>query len=350
MKSYHDSMDELRFTDAQKQAMTNRLLTAEPIPHRTLPRRRVVVAAAAAVLVLAVGTAGATGVLRSAAESLSGLFGSSPAQTEIIDQIGHPIGASDTDNGVTITADAILGDTYSYAIVYSIQRDDGQPLVENMKPLNGCLPLSFETSGTSLGWAGGSHGSAYFYDADPTDPSIQYVEMMTADEPVEAGTARVKFQDLSVYDDDMRDKTIVAEGTWKLSFDAAFGNTSVSLPAGQAFQLSGMDAVLNSVSLSPLSIQVNYTVNSEVQWDKNAGSGKQNDHDRQQSRAYLESLPILLTFRDGSTLDMTNSGGGLHPEDGKTICQKGEIFDQIHPLDEIVSVTVGDITLPVSQT
>ncbi|CAN4051462.1 Transcriptional regulator XRE family, partial [Dysosmobacter welbionis] len=69
------------------------------------PVRRIALIAAAAVLVLAVGTAGATGILRSAAEVFSPLFGGAPAQTEIIDKIGYPVGASDTDNGVTVTAD-----------------------------------------------------------------------------------------------------------------------------------------------------------------------------------------------------------------------------------------------------
>ena len=51
--------------------------------------------------------------------------------------MGMPVGASDTDGGVTITADAIIGDTYSYAVVYSIAREDGQPLAEDLTPLEG---------------------------------------------------------------------------------------------------------------------------------------------------------------------------------------------------------------------
>ena len=74
---------------------------------------------------LAVGTAGATGILRSAVEVFSPLFGGAPAQTEIIDKIGYPVGASDTDNGVTVTADAVMGDAYNAVIVYTISRDDG---------------------------------------------------------------------------------------------------------------------------------------------------------------------------------------------------------------------------------
>lgn len=44
-----------------------------------------------------------------------------------MDQIGYPIGASDTDNGVTVTAEAILFDGYNYLMTYSIARRTGPP-------------------------------------------------------------------------------------------------------------------------------------------------------------------------------------------------------------------------------
>ena len=102
-------MDELTFTDEQKQAMIDHLLVEanQSTPRKRPVRRLAVGAAIAAVLALTV-TAGATGALKPAAEAFSGLFGIvTPAQTEVIDHIGYPIGASDTDNGITVTADAI---------------------------------------------------------------------------------------------------------------------------------------------------------------------------------------------------------------------------------------------------
>ncbi len=37
-----------------------------------------------------------------------------------IDNIGRPIGVSDTHNGITITVDAIIGDNNNVFIVYSV--------------------------------------------------------------------------------------------------------------------------------------------------------------------------------------------------------------------------------------
>ena len=129
MKTYRETMDELRFTEQEKEAMVDRLLERGGSRRKGLNLRCAAVAVAAAA-VLTVG-AGAAVVLTPAGEVFASVLGGAPAQTEILDWMGVPVGASDTHNGVTITADAIMGDTYSYAIVYSIRRDDGSPLVSD---------------------------------------------------------------------------------------------------------------------------------------------------------------------------------------------------------------------------
>lgn len=354
MKTYRETMQELQFTPEEKREMTDRLMAAASRPRRrTMPslrRTAGIGVAAALVLTVGVGAAGAAGVLKTAGEAFSDVFGGAPAQTEIIDRIGYPVGASATADGVTVTADAIIGDTYSYAVVYTISRDDGAPLAEELTPnVHGYLPLRFANGHTDVGHWGGMHGSSYFFDADPADNAVQYVEMQTADTPLESGVARSTFRDLMVYtDDDYAQAVPVAEGKWKLKFDFSFENGSVELPGGQTFMLNGMEAVLDSVSLSPLSFQVNYTVKSELQWDENRQSGRESEHEREQSGLYFHSLPITLTKKDGTTLDLTNSGGSIGPRDGVTVCQKSAIFDAILSLDEVESITVADITLPVT--
>lgn len=118
MKTYRENMDELRFTEQEKEEMVDRLLEGGGSRRKGLGLRRAAVAVAAAA-VLTVG-AGAAVVLTPAGEVFASVLGGAPAQTEILDWMGVPVGASDTHNGVTITADAIIGDAYSYAVVYSI--------------------------------------------------------------------------------------------------------------------------------------------------------------------------------------------------------------------------------------
>ena len=122
---YKKEMSELRFTEIQKKALAEAAASAaQGTAKRRRPVFRTALIAAAMAAVLVVGSS-AAGILPSPAEIFAPLFGGSVAQTEVIDKIGRPIGASDTDNGITITAEAIMGDQYNAVIVYTLTRDDG---------------------------------------------------------------------------------------------------------------------------------------------------------------------------------------------------------------------------------
>ncbi len=353
---YTKALEGLHFSEEVKSGMARKLIEnmeeaergGRPVKlKRFIPKAAVIGIAAA--LALSVGAGAAVVCHRLASESFAGVFGTS--HTEIIDKIGRPVGAADTDNGVTITADAIIGDKYHYAITYSISKDDGTPFDIDLSQTFGAglLSMGFEYDDVSLsGWRGGAHGGSYFYDADPSDNSIQYVlTREVSDGEVTHRKAKAKFENLYKFDGDYN-KIIVAEGTWKINFDLDFEDASIDLPSGQTFEQGGMNFTVDSVSLSPIALRVDYTVDSMVKWDENAVSGKQSEHDAKQSRLYLENLEIKLVKKDGTVIDMTNSGGSVQPRDGKTVCQKGKMFKEVVPLEDVASVTVGGVEIPVS--
>ena len=224
---YQESLNSLHFTEEEKAAIARR--AAEAAREQTRPARRpvrrIALIAAAAVLVLAVGTAGATGILRSAAEVFSPLFGGAPAQTEIIDKIGYPVGASDTDNGVTVTADAVMGDAYNAVIVYTISRDDGTRLLP--EDITGEM-LLVHGNGTDLSILGGSHGSSYFVVEDPAASSIQMVETVSADKPINDCTATGVFENLYKWDEEAGEAVPIIEGKWRLKFEMTYEDSSVT--------------------------------------------------------------------------------------------------------------------------
>ena len=337
MKRYQDTLDQLRFTPEQKTRMVDRLMEAAeaPTPRRVLPIRRLAAAGVAAALVLSLGVAGATGALGDVSAAFSAVFGGT-AQTEVIDQIGYPVGASATSGGITITADAIVGDTYSYAVVYTIQREDGEPLVSEdiLAPATDALPLAFQSHDTTpRGYRGSSHATTWFYDADPADNAIQFVELRTQDTPIEPGELTVQLRNLELYRQDYADHTTLAKGNWTLKFQLDFADSSRVLPCGQTFQLNGAEATLNTVTLSPLSIQADYTVS----WAGDTAAD------------WIEPLSMSITYTDGTTLDLSHAGGSSNYGTGIVSCQKGMIFDTIRPLDQVASVTVGDVVIPVTQ-
>ena len=129
---------------------------------------------------------------------------------------------------------------------------------------------------------------------------------MTSDVPWSRGRHRF-LPELVPDGEDFQDKIPVAEGKWKIRFQFSFPDSSVRLPGGQTFQLNGMEAVLDGVTISPLSIQVDYTVKEELVWDNQSQeNGRESEHDREQSYRFFESLPLSLNMADGSTVDLSS--------------------------------------------
>ena len=58
-------------------------------------------------------------------------------------------------------------------------------------------------------------------------------------------------------------------------------------------------------------------------------------------------LENLSEYRIVNKLGISNAGGSIGPEDGKTVCSKGEVFDEILPLEELASVSVGGVEFPI---
>lgn len=341
---YRDSLDALRFTPEQKAALAAGAAEAAKCKKHHRPLWRTAFIAACLAAVLAVG-AGASGVLKSAAEVLAPIFGGTAAQTEVIDKIGYPIGAGDTDNGVTITADAIIGDAYNAAIVYTIRRDDGTALLPegtNVKSL-----LMGGVGGADLNVLGGSHGSSWFAADEADSSAVQLVQTVSADCPVNGCTATAEFEDLCAWDEEQEAPIPVVEGHWKFRFDVDYEDSSIVLGGGDTFTQNGMTFTVDEVRVSPVAVRAAYTVDSEVQWS-NAPSGRQSDADAQAMERYFDSVEILLTRTDGTVIDLSNAGGSIMPGQGTTVCVKGNLLDEILPLEELESVSVGGIVYSVS--
>ena len=148
MRSYRDTMEDLRFSPEEKAAMTQALLQAAASgPPKTKRRKKAALIAVAAVAA-ALCAACATGVLQDAVATLSAHFGSEPEQVKLIQELTQPVLASDTDNGVTVTIEAVLGDSERSFLLCRMERENGQPVLpqnEDTKNVaNGDSHLMFE--------------------------------------------------------------------------------------------------------------------------------------------------------------------------------------------------------------
>ena len=320
--------------------------------HRRSPHRIAAAIGIAAVLALGGGTAYATGTLARAADSLAAVFGAGPAQTELIDQIGRPIGASCTSNGITIAADAIIGMRNAYAVVYTIEKDDGTAFDELTKNENGTYNLVLDGGGSinaltalRLG-VDASGGTRYTFDADPADNSLQIVEMTRiggSDVPLVGETLHFNATEIGFtrVGEDGRDlpSQAIVTGDWNMSFKIDYEDLSVDLPVGQTFTINGNSAVVDELAVSPLGATITYTVDAT---DGASGpTGLETDAEKRVGHGNF-----TVTFTDGATQEL-GSGYTSWQQDGKTVVQKTWFFDQIHDIADIASITVGDLTVPV---
>lgn len=370
-KTYRQALDSMAFSEEASERMTNDLTqaiaerqareaeaaAAVPAPaatqthatNRRAPRfkkRWQLVAAASLAGALVVGSAGAiaaTGTLTTVNGLLDDMFNGAPASTEVIDAIGRPIGASATCNGVTVTADTVVGDRYNYVVVFSIARDDGEPF--DVTPNDaGTLPLMFEgPSGIHIDWMNGGGGSIHFYDADPNDNAIQMVESISADtfngKGIIGNTARVHLENLCVLDDVDGLRTLV-EGTWDLKFTMNYDDTTIDLPAGFSVDYNGLSADIESVAISPIGITVDYTAHDVMDW-QDQDSGKMSDWNEAEMDRIL-NLPILISLADGTVIDATESGSASTTNDnGTTSVHKTYVFDVFAAPEDITSVSIA---------
>ncbi len=342
---YKQEMSALRFTPEQKAQLAQAVASAvqSPSHKRRRPVFRSALIAAAMAVVLVVGSS-AAGILPSPTELFDPLFGGTAAQTEVIDKIGHPIGASDTNNGITISADAIMGDEYNAVIIYTISRDDGQRfLPDNLT----------DVSQLTIGGFGGSswnrsdgYGSAWFVDEDPDDNQVQYIETTSSTGSLTKGTAKAEFWDLSYWDTETEAEAPLYSGNWKLRFEVDYEDCSIRLGSGETFSQDGLNFTIDEISVSPLAVQAAYTASASAQWSSD-GSGRISDQDRTTSDRFLHNVEILLTKTDGTVIDLTDSGGSIHPENGVSVCTKGQVLEEIIPLEEMASISVGGIVYDI---
>lgn len=354
---YKHEMSALQFTPAQKAQLVRSTAAAaaqkHPRKHRRPIFRTAVIAAAMAVALVAGSSA--AGILPAPADVFAPLFGGTVAQTEVIDKIGHPIGASASSNGITITADAIIGDQYNACVVYTITRENGEPFEYEPNEW-GYLGLVFEEGWIDIANThGGSrnigyHGSSGFIDPTPGDNSIQYFQQISSDTPLNTGNATADFKNLQAWGHSAEGEhnlLTLADGRWKLRFAMDYEDSAVYLANGETFSQNGLNFTIDEISVSPIAVRIAYTVDSTPVWS-GSDSGQESDEDAREAARFMENVEVLLTKTDGTVLEI-DSGGTVSPDAENNVahCTKSNILNEIIPLEELASISVGGVVYEI---
>ena len=368
---YRHALEHISFTDNAKQHMANSIAqsvassdaaTAQSNFNGTRRKPRIArhpvrtvarIAAVTAVLAIVIGGAGtamATGVLPLPSDMLSDIFDGPASQTEIIDRIGRPVGASCSNNGVTVTADAIMGDKDMVTIAYTLTFDDPAALKKLSEPgENGTIAGSVDGNVYVDGEHGGQ-GQSWLIDKNPNDSSIQYFAQFSVESPGLMGrTVRTHINSLVVprAGKELPEYKKILTGPWDLKFQLNYEETSVTIPAPKSVNFNGTKATIQEATVSCVGVSVRYNIDRSVEHDNNSGKMSQN---MEESMDAVGNIPLIVTFKDGHVEDATSHSGYFANklDNGTTDVHKTWPFSQVCDTDKIASVQIGDTVIPMN--
>lgn len=368
---YRHALEHISFTDNAKQHMANSIAqsvassdaaTAQSNFNGTRRKPRIArhpvrtvarIAAVTAVLAIVIGGAGtamATGVLPLPSDMLSDIFDGPASQTEIIDRIGRPVGASCSNNGVTVTADAIMGDKDMVTIAYTLTFDDPAALKKLSEPgENGTIAGSVDGNVYVDGEHGGQ-GQSWLIDKNPNDSSIQYFAQFSVESPGLMGrTVRTHINSLVVprAGKELPEYKKILTGPWDLKFQLNFEDTSVTIPAPKSVNFNGTKATIQEATVSCVGVSVRYNIDRSIEHDNNSGKMSQN---MEESMDAVGNIPLIVTFKDGHVEDATSHSGYFANklDNGTTDVHKTWPFSQVCDTDKIASVQIGDTVIPMN--
>lgn len=368
---YRHALEHISFTDNAKQHMANSIAqsvassdaaTAQSNFNGTRRKPRIArhpvrtvarIAAVTAVLAIVIGGAGtamATGVLPLPSDMLSDIFDGPASQTEIIDRIGRPVGASCYNNGVTVTADAIMGDKDMVTIAYTLTFDDPAALKKLSEPgENGTIAGSVDGNVYVDGEHGGQ-GQSWLIDKNPNDSSIQYFAQFSVESPGLMGrTVRTHINSLVVprAGKELPEYKKILTGPWDLKFQLNYEDTSVTIPAPKSVNFNGTKATIQEATVSCVGVSVRYNIDRSIEHDNNSGKMSQN---MEESMDAVGNIPLIVTFKDGHVEDATSHSGYFANklDNGTTDVHKTWPFSQVCDTDKIASVQIGDTVIPMN--
>lgn len=295
-----------------------------PFRRRRVPRWLTVAACLVLVLAMSLTVEAQYGAV---SNLLAPLFGST--RTEIVDHIGKPIGASVSADGYTITADAIIGDGYNMAVVYTLTRDDGQPLPENLRF------EEWHTEYKFLGFfdPGTGGGSLSGIENEENPCQLQFVEQWSGNVPLLGRLCRTTFGGLAQWNED-GSSTLLAQGPWILSYTASYTDAAetIRLPKTVVQNEYGVEVEIKKLRLSPVGLYMDLeflTVLDDTQ--------------------KMLDVPVFLIGTDGTETKLSgNCGSSYTLGDATADGHYSAMFDVPHTREEIAAFRICDtvVSLP----
>ncbi len=310
---YH-FFDSLSPSDEQKEKMLAEILKkGEKTMKRTIKISMTAVAAVAICVLTSIAALAATFNWH---EKLTAFLKPTPQQMEHLQGASARPQASVTNNGVTVNVLQTLTDRHGIYVLYEVIAPEGTELTKDSRFQLSSLDYDFEKS-TDTGF--GTEGSKVIAADGNQMQMLLYSSC----------TGKITDQTITLTLCDLGD----IKGDWTLSWELNYVDLTKEIAVNQPVHVNETNQnVITNVYVSPMSIHM-YVQGDDV----------------------LMALHPTITYRDGSQiqLDAVNNfntsyifSNFLEGDNRKGTCVIGYRFDRITDLDELESVTIGDVTVP----
>ncbi len=246
---------------------------------------------------------------------LAPLYGS--AQTELVDRIGIPVEATARVGEYILSADAVIGDKYNIASVYSLRRADGGPLEEN---------ICFGSYDSTIKRGSGGGTLSYRLSEDKTVLHIT-VQWTSSGKLFLDRAATVTFADLMRHDPDTEQNQLLEEGQWELKYMVRYedSGTAVAVKNAVVTDDAGNPYTLQRLEVSPIGVHVEMTVPNfyGTPWHK------------------LFTLSVCLD--DGTVVELRDKNSTSHNKEGTM----GAFFPAPIPLEKIREIRICGRAFPL---
>lgn len=356
-EDYKEWMNREYFSETEKEDMVKKLMHSNEDAEGKAKSGRVsgrywtmqraglkgAVAACLAGCLLVTGVAGASaaGFLKPVSDVFADVFHLTDGNEKLAQKMGTSLGKSTVSNGIRVTADAMIVDKYTSALIFSVEREDGKPLGTGKKLASDSWGFDgVEVKGMEKS-SGGSWGSYESYDENPTDAAIQYMMIHTYDNKMAGDKMSVCLTDLFNFASDGANKNYTIEGEWKFEIPVQeASNASVTLGADQTVRLKGYTFSIDNLELSPLSYHM--TCSAKKDGGRAEASAKIDELDD-----LLTENPVTLELKNGRKICLDDVGSVVSDNGNRFKCTYATTFNTLIPLEDMKSIHIGETEIAV---
>ena len=349
--NYVESMEQMKFSKEQQERMVDFMVNhvGEKRNHASAARERlpyhikrfVIAAVCFCMITVGAAVAHATGVLvlQPVSEVFREIFHLGTDTAQISDDVGGSLGISDTDDDVTVTADAVLGDDYNFVIVFSIKKRDGTAfekrdiqVLSNSRNDIGFRSMEIRTDKK----LGTERGYFRFYDVNPDATSIQFLYSCATNTNDSIGAkATASFIDFGYYNSSTKFVPIVT-GHWDMTFPLNYADSTRHFAVNQKIKQDGKTIIIKKADVSLVGFYLEFEI-------RDTGDREL----KEEMLDIIDRIPMELVLADGKKINLRDKSKGFSGWiDGNNICASyGNVFYEIIPIEQMDSLNIGSFTM-----